>query len=347
MKTTQLIILLVTASIGGQAQMEVFEPLLDKVWSAQGTWGDGSKFRQDISFAYGLDSTVILTNSMGYVDEEQTQYGERNHGLRRMDVPSGKMLFWEFDVFGGLTTGEVTTVGRDIYYHYEYGGSLVTDAWLYQSDDEYRFVVGSYVDGKWNAKYLETTMYGITKRNTDYHLDADGNPYYEIPDAPEHYTAATSVARMIDGLGFRYYWATEGLRPEDLSYRPSETSRTSAETLDHLYGLCEVVYNTAAGKDNIRPLEISGLSWEEKRKATLYFLMEASDILRSNPDLNLEGLEIVFSRGDRRSSFPFWHQLNGPLADALWHTGQIVSQRRASGNPLPSGVSVFMGTKRD
>ena len=44
-------------------------------------------------------------------------------------------------------------------------------------------------------------------------------PYYEIPDYPSAYNASTVVARMIDGLGFRYYWATEGLREEDLNYK--------------------------------------------------------------------------------------------------------------------------------
>ena len=26
--------------------------------------------------------------------------------------------------------------------------------------------------------------------------------------------------RMIDGLGFRYYWSTDGLRAKDLAYQP-------------------------------------------------------------------------------------------------------------------------------
>ena len=48
----------------------------------------------------------------------------------------------------------------------------------------------------------------------------DKLPYDKIPDAPESYTAGSVVSRMIDGLGFRYYWATDGLRTEDLQYRP-------------------------------------------------------------------------------------------------------------------------------
>ncbi len=77
-------------------------------------------------------------------------------------------------------------------------------------------------------------------------------PYYQIPDYPDSYTAGTVVARMIDGLGFRYYWATEGLRTEDLAYKPSESNRTIDETLDHLYNLSRVVYNSAVKEINDR-----------------------------------------------------------------------------------------------
>ena len=40
-------------------------------------------------------------------------------------------------------------------------------------------------------------------------------PFYEISDYPESYSQAAIVGRMIDGLGFRYYWATEGLNEKD------------------------------------------------------------------------------------------------------------------------------------
>ena len=38
---------------------------------------------------------------------------------------------------------------------------------------------------------------------------------------------------------------------------------------------------------------------------------------------------------------PFWYWINGPLADALTHVGQITSWRRISGNPQLKGVNVF------
>lgn len=168
-------------------------------------------------------------------------------------------------------------------------------------------------------------------------------PYAEIPPAPADYRAGNVIARMIDGLGYRYYWATEGLRAEDLNYRPSEDSRTSAETLDHLYGLSLTIVNGAKSEVNLRPLDWSGMSWEEKRTATLQNLKQASDLMRGRKRKAISKLQIIFQRGERKSEFPYWNMLNGPLADAIYHTGQIVAYRRASGNPLDSTVNVFRG----
>jgi hypothetical protein len=39
---------------------------------------------------------------------------------------------------------------------------------------------------------------------------------------------------------------------------------------------------------------------------------------------------------------PFWYIINGPLADALTHVGQINSFRRMAGNPAPK-ARVFLG----
>lgn len=40
--------------------------------------------------------------------------------------------------------------------------------------------------------------------------------------------------------------------------------------------------------------------------------------------------------------YPFWHIINGPLADALTHVGQINSFRRLAGKPV-SKANVFTG----
>lgn len=166
-------------------------------------------------------------------------------------------------------------------------------------------------------------------------------PYYEIPEYPESYTAEAVAARMIDGLGFRFYWASEGLRKEDLNYKPSEDARTTLETLNHIYDLSQIIVNASLQKENDKSVNKREMSWEEKRKQTLVNLKTAADILRDAEDLS----EYTLKFG--KSEFPYWNNINGPIADAIWHCGQLVSMRRASGNPFNSKVSLFQGKLRE
>ncbi|MFK8009942.1 MAG: hypothetical protein AB8H03_26550 [Saprospiraceae bacterium] len=172
-------------------------------------------------------------------------------------------------------------------------------------------------------------------------------PYYEIPDAPEKYDGAGVTARMIDGLGFRFYWASKDLTEKDLEYKASETSRTTTEILEHVHGLSKTILNGISQKPNVRGGGTKEeLDYQELRKRTLENLKAASDILRKE-GANVEDMKIVFQRGEKTSEFPFWNMVNGPIEDAIWHAGQLVYNRRASGNPLAPGVSVFNGKKRD
>ena len=170
-------------------------------------------------------------------------------------------------------------------------------------------------------------------------------PYAEIPEYPASYTAGSVAARMIDGLGFRYYWATEGLRKEDLAYSPSEKGRTCGETIDHLYGLSNVIVNATTKTSNDSSLPKTELTYEEKRKKTLQNFKKASEILNESTDLT--EFMLVFKSEKGSSEYPFWNNINGPIADAIWHTGQVVLLRRASGNPFNSKVSVFNGKLRE
>ncbi|PNQ73345.1 hypothetical protein C1T31_07450 [Hanstruepera neustonica] len=165
-------------------------------------------------------------------------------------------------------------------------------------------------------------------------------PYYEIPEYPESFTAGTVAARAIDGLGFRYYWATESLRTEDLNFKPNDDARSSMETIEHIYGLSKVIVNATLKKDNSQNDELA-MSFENMRKATLMNFKTAADILRNSDDISQ--YKLIFS--DRE--FPFWNQINGPIEDAVWHCGQVVLLRRSSGNPFNSKASVFTGKLRE
>ena len=172
-------------------------------------------------------------------------------------------------------------------------------------------------------------------------------PYHQIPDYPADYESGNVAARMVDGLGYRYYWATKDLRPEDLAYQPSADAQNAAQTMEHLYGLSLVIMNATKGLPNVRPMDFPDYSFEKRRAATLRNLKVASDNLKGKKDKNLEGYTVIFQRGGNTSEFPFWNLINGPIADAIYHTGQIVSFRRTTGNPVQTGVNVFMGKTKE
>ena len=181
----------------------------------------------------------------------------------------------------------------------------------------------------------------------DKEMNTTDLPYYEIPESPAKFTAETTAARMIDGLGFRYYWATEGLTEEDLKYRPSDMARSSGETINHILGLTNMILNATKKVANGGPKNKQELTFADKRKITLENLKEASDILKSSGADGLEDYKIIFKRDDSTTEMPFWNVINGPISDALWHVGQIVSFRRASGNPFNSKASVLSGKLKE
>ena len=176
--------------------------------------------------------------------------------------------------------------------------------------------------------------------------EEDNTPYRQIPDAPEGYTAGAMVSRMIDGLGFRYYWASEGLTLANLNYKPSAKARNLEETIDHIYGLSRAILFAAKKEVDDRSLQAKEtLSFEAKRKQTLLNFQEASILYKETNDIAAH--KIVFRTKQGDSEFPFWNNLNGFIADAIWHSGQVVVMRRAAGNPINSKISVFTGTVRE
>jgi len=175
----------------------------------------------------------------------------------------------------------------------------------------------------------------------------DPLPYREIPAYPEKFTAANVAARVVDGLGFRYYWATEGLRAEDLSYQPNKDGRTTLETITHIYELTNTLINATNKVPNISNPNPPILSFEEMRLKTLNNIKSASDILKKSSDEEMNAFKVIFKNERGTTEYPFWNELNGPIADALWHCGQVVSSRRGSGNPYNSKASVFTGKVKE
>jgi len=179
---------------------------------------------------------------------------------------------------------------------------------------------------------------------TSDHKTSEKLPYASIPDYPEAYTTGGVLGRTIDALGFRYYWATEGLRDEDMTYESGGDNRTTGEVLTHLYRLSETIVNAPLGKPNVRPAIDAPENWEDKRRQTLLNLKKASDLLKASSQSEISAYQVTFKRGENEFSSSYWHMINGPITDAIYHVGQITSYRRSSGNPINPTVNVFMGT---
>ncbi|MCR9227268.1 MAG: hypothetical protein NXH90_07625 [Flavobacteriaceae bacterium] len=172
-------------------------------------------------------------------------------------------------------------------------------------------------------------------------------PYKEIPPYPTDYASGNLVARMIDGLGYRYYWATDGLTEKDLGHTPSREGRSAMETLVHIYVLSQSILKTNQGEPIVRLDRENDRPFNELREMTLNNFKKASDLVLSKDITDLEQLIIVFEEGENKSEFPYWNMINGMITDCIHHTGQVVLMRRSSGNPQNPNVNVFLGKTKE
>ena len=154
-----VLLFMYSITIHAQNKLAMFDNLIGKTWKAEGKWGDGSTFKQEITFTKHINGQLIHANSNGFIDAEKTKWGERNFGTRQWDEEKQIVVFTENDVFGGSTTGTVESNSNgDIIYHYTYGGTALTDYWEKLNPYEYKFTVGIYENGQFSKKFLETNM---------------------------------------------------------------------------------------------------------------------------------------------------------------------------------------------
>lgn len=157
MKNLILLIVLIPTFIKAQENpLEIFKPLENYIWIADGQWQDNSSFKQELSLEFALEDKIVKVKSLGFTNKEQTEFGVRNHGIRQFDSKSEKIRFWEFDVFGNLTEGTVKSEGKNIIYSYDYEGISITEMWIYKNQKTYDFIVGIYDNNIWVKKFLQT-----------------------------------------------------------------------------------------------------------------------------------------------------------------------------------------------
>ena len=154
--------------------------------------------------------------------------------------------------------------------------------------------------------------------------------YHEIPEYPPEVSAGTILTRLLDGLGFRFYWATEGLRDQDYDFKPSPECMSIEELVRHIWRLINWVIINSTETRYTRPETVQEI--REQVLDMVFFLRNTTQ------EMSAEDIAEITIEGR-----PFWHIINGPISDALTHVGQINSFRRLSGNPV-FGANVFTGT---
>ena len=141
------------------------------------------------------------------------------------------------------------------------------------------------------------------------------------PQEPDELSASNAIARLIDGLGYRLYWALYGLQEQECEYTVCDGAQSIRDILWHILGLVNWVYMHVYGHQMTRKPSIIDQGID-----TLLALEELRQTFLEMDDAELTGYKL-----EDRS---FWSYINMPLSDALHHVGQVSILRRAAGNPV-------------
>ena len=169
--------------------------------------------------------------------------------------------------------------------------------------------------------------------------------FVEISAYPERLTTGSILARLVSGVGFRYYWATDGLTESDLRYSPGNNHRDLQQTLNHIYNMVDFVGSILEGKVFDFPEKEYDLDFSEIRTRTLERISDVEQILLAGGENVLEKKTVQITLEGTPMEFSIWHLLNGPLLDSIFHLGQVVTFRRVNGNPIDPCVQPFFGKR--
>ncbi len=165
------------------------------------------------------------------------------------------------------------------------------------------------------------------------------NFFVQIPETPPEINSTNCIARMIDGIGFRYYWATEALTDTDFLFSPGNDSMNMTELNLHIYDLAYITHKTFGLTAPYQKESFNNFIAARNEILSLYEAV--SKHLKSiNNDNSLNNYKV--SPKSLNGEFPFWYLINGHISDCLTHIGQITSWRRIAGNPQPK-INVFLG----
>ena len=129
-------------------------------------------------------------------------------------------------------------------------------------------------------------------------------------------TKRSMLRHTVATLAYRGGKALRGATESFASFKASETTRTPAQILAHIGDLLEWALSIAEGNETWHNAE--PLTWDQEVERFHAALAKFDEYLASDGELNAT-CERLFQ---------------GPIADALTHTGQLASLRRLAGCPV-------------
>jgi hypothetical protein len=129
-------------------------------------------------------------------------------------------------------------------------------------------------------------------------------------------TSLDLLRHTVATLAYRAGKAIRGAPPDFAEFHDAPTSRTPAQILAHMGDLFDWALSIANGKEEWH--NASPLPWEQE-SARFFAALEAFDRRLASSEPLAAPEEKLFQ---------------GPIADALTHTGQLAMLRRLSGNPM-------------
>jgi hypothetical protein len=143
-------------------------------------------------------------------------------------------------------------------------------------------------------------------------------PYISKPAYPKKNNAGIVMAKMIDELGYKYYWATDRLLNDEIR-KTFNSSNLPRLLLKGVYQMSENIIKSTS-ENKMRPeLKPEEMSFEDFRKYTLLNLKEASSIIIKNAEAPI---------------FSNWNLLIKSIAFSDAYCDQIILFRENIGKPF-------------
>ncbi len=144
--------------------------------------------------------------------------------------------------------------------------------------------------------------------------------FSSIEEVPEEISTVNVICRMLDGLGFRFYWVTEGMTKEQYYFKPDYEYHGISELVSHIWDLVNWMHTGLFDEEVERPESII-----DQRNHILEIIEKLRDRFQNMSPEDLDNVSL--------NGLPFWNLINGPIADALSHVGEISVLRSLAGYP--------------